>query len=244
MVAVLRNGGSQFPSAEQVGPEGLVAVGGDLSRERLLAAYGQGIFPWFAAGEPVMWWSPDPRTVLFPSKIRVSRSLRRSLRKGQFEIRFDTCFPDVIAACAAPRKSEKQTWITAAMIHAYCDLHAAGVAHSVEAWRDGVLVGGLYGIALGRVFCGESMFSVRNNASKVAMACLDRLLCETGFEMMDCQMYTPHLGSLGAQAMPRRRYLEKLKDWSGKPPPRTPWPAIARSSANFDAWRRPANSPD
>lgn len=236
----------QFPDPEQAlpKPNGLLAAGGDLSPARVLAAYRQGIFPWYQDGQPILWWSPDPRAVIPVGRMHISRGLRRLLRSGRYQLSLDQDCAGVINGCMGPRNGRAGTWITVDMRLAYLELHDMGHVHSIEVWDDHTLVGGLYGIALGRVFCGESMFSVHKNASKVAMACLDRLLCETGFEMMDCQMYTPHLGSLGAQAMSRRRYLEKLKDWSGKPPTRTPWPAIARSSANFDAWRRPANSPD
>lgn len=222
MITVLRDGGTHFPCAEQVGPEGLVAVGGDLSRERLLAAYRHGIFPWFAAGEPVLWWSPDPRIVLFPSKLHLSRALRRTLRRGEFEIRFDTCFPDVIEACAAPRKDAHETWITKSMIHAYCDLHDAGVAHSVEAWRDGTLAGGLYGVALGSMFFGESMFARRTDASKVALVALCRQLQARDHALIDCQVPSGHLERLGATPIPRQQFLARLRRAIDQPPA-GPW---------------------
>ncbi len=234
----------RFPDPEQALPEpnGLLAAGGDLSPARVLAAYRQGIFPWYEDGQPILWWSPDPRAVIPAGRMHISRGLRRLLRSGRYQLSLDQDCAGVIEGCTKPRTGRPGTWITRDMHAAYLELHHMGHVHSIEVWEDRVLIGGLYGVALGRVFCGESMFSQRNNASKVAMACLDRILDKAGFELMDCQMYTPHLASLGAQTMSRRRYLEKLRDWSGNPPTNPPWPTLARSSAQIDEWQTPDNS--
>jgi len=189
-------------------PDGLLAVGGDLSPERLIAAYRQGIFPWFEEGQPILWWSPDPRSVLHPSEVRVSRSLQRATRR--FDLVADSAFAEVMDACAAPRGSDASTWITADMKAAYCHLHELGIAHSMEAWQDGQLVGGLYGIALGRVFFGESMFHRVSDASKVAFVGLAHRLQRAGFELIDCQVQTGHLDSLGAQQVPRVDFERRL----------------------------------
>ncbi len=193
-------------------PNGLLAAGGDLTPERILDAYRPGIFPWFRPGDPVLWWSPDPRMVLFPSEFKLSRSLARVIRNGGFELRFDTAFESVMRACAEPRPGQNGTWIQEDMIAAYCALHELGYAHSVETWRDGELVGGLYGIAIGRMFYGESMFSREANASKVALAHLARQLEHWGFELIDCQMNTPHLASLGAREIPRTEFVARLQE--------------------------------
>lgn len=209
-------------------PNGLLAAGGDLSPTRLLAAYRRGIFPWFAAGDPVLWWSPDPRMVLFPSALKISRSLRKTLRNAPYTVRLDTAFDQVIAACAAtPRPGQSGTWITAGMQDAYGRLHALGYAHSVETWRDGRLIGGLYGIALGGAFYGESMFAHATDASKIAVAHLCRYLDRRGFGIIDCQMETAHLASLGARPIPRDDFVSRLALLvdSGDPPGR--WPAGA-----------------
>jgi leucyl/phenylalanyl-tRNA--protein transferase len=199
-----------FPSLEKATPEGLVAVGGDLSRGRLLTAYRQGIFPWYSEGQPILWWSPNPRTVLFTGKVRVSRSLRKTLRNGDLTITMDSAFEDVISACAAPRANESETWITDDMCFAYCDLYKQGDAHSVEVWHNNTLVGGLYGVALGDVFFGESMFSQENNASKVALVGLDWQLQQKNFRLIDCQVPSKHLFSLGAESIDRRQFLAEL----------------------------------
>jgi leucyl/phenylalanyl-tRNA--protein transferase len=191
-------------------PDGLLAVGGDLSPERLLNAYRRGIFPWYSDGQPILWWSPNPRTVLDPQQPRISRSLRKLLRQGRFETSYDRCFAEVIRACAAPRGSETGTWITDAMMQAYITLHQLGHAHSIECWQDGELVGGLYGISIGRVFFGESMFSRARDASKVAFVQLTRQLVDWQFGLIDCQVYTSHLASLGAQSIPREQFLQHL----------------------------------
>ncbi|HHH13116.1 MAG TPA: leucyl/phenylalanyl-tRNA--protein transferase [Thiolapillus brandeum] len=198
------------PATAETEPDGLLAVGGDLSPARLVNAYRQGIFPWYSAGQPILWWSPDPRMVLFPERLHVSRSLRRTLRRGTFEVTFDRDFGAVIRACAAPREGQGGTWITPEMIDAYETLHRLGLAHSVEAWHRGELAGGLYGVALGRLFFGESMFSAVSDASKVAFVQLVRTLQALGCPMIDCQVHTDHLESLGAELVPRRHFLQLL----------------------------------
>jgi leucyl/phenylalanyl-tRNA--protein transferase len=191
-------------------PPGLLAVGASLDPDCLLRAYRRGIFPWYEAGQPILWWSPDPRLVLFPERLRISRSLRRTLRNGGFEVSCDRAFAAVVRACGEPREAGAGTWITAEMAAAYETLHRLGYAHSVEAWHEGRLVGGLYGVALGRVFFGESMFHRRSDASKVAFAALVRRLRVAGFEMIDCQMETGHLLSLGAETLSRAAFVECL----------------------------------
>ncbi len=211
-------------------PNGLLAVGGDLAPERLLAAYRRGIFPWYSPGEPILWWSPDPRMVLFPAEFKVSRSLGRTLRRGGYEVRLDTAFAQVIAACAqTPRRGQHGTWIVPEMQAAYRRLHELGLAHSVETWVDGELVGGLYGIALGRMFYGESMFSWRSDASKIAVAHLARYLERLGFGMVDCQMHTAHLASLGAREIPRDDFIARLDALVAAGPAPGPWPAADAS---------------
>jgi len=187
-------------------PNGLLAVGGDLRAERLLAAYRQGIFPWYGDGQPILWWSPDPRLVLFPGALRRSRSLRKRLRQGRYRVSANRAFEDVVRGCAAPRPRQAGTWITDEMAAAYVELHAAGHAHSLECWDGDRLVGGLYGVAIGAVFFGESMFSRASDASKVALA----TLCECGYALVDCQLPNPHLARLGAAPVPRERFLALL----------------------------------
>jgi len=193
-------------------PNGLLAAGADLSPERLLAAYRQGIFPWYAEGEPILWWSPDPRMVLMPHELKVSRSLRKALRRRDYEVRADTCFRAVMQACAEPRPEQGGTWISAGMIAAYCALHEQGLAHSIETWIDGELAGGLYGVALGRMFYGESMFTHAADASKIALVHLVRQIERWHFGMIDCQMHTRHLASLGAREIPRADFMRKLQE--------------------------------
>lgn len=214
-----------FPPVERAlsDPNGLLAAGADLSVARLLEAYRHGIFPWFSAGQPVLWWSPDPRMVLFPAELRVSRSLAKTLRNGRFEIRSDTVFREVIDGCSQPRQEQPGTWITPEMIDAYGELHRAGFAHSIETWRDGELVGGLYGIALGRAFFGESMFMRATDASKVALVALVRQLELWGFGMVDCQMNTAHLASLGAREIPRAEFTRRLRELIHYSPVPAPW---------------------
>ena len=210
-----------FPPPERAlrEPDGLLAAGGDLSPERLLAAYRRGIFPWYSPGQPILWWSPNPRAVLEPKNFRRSRSLDKSIRNRGYEIRLDSAFEAVMRACGSTTLRPQGTWISQAMISAYGRLHAAGYGHSVETWRDGRLVGGLYGVAFGRVFCGESMFSIERDASKVALQHLCDELNARGYELIDCQMSTPHLLSLGASAIPRTEYLARLAT-AGAPPDR------------------------
>jgi leucyl/phenylalanyl-tRNA--protein transferase len=207
-----------FPPVERAlkSPNGLLAAGGELSEPRLLEAYRNGIFPWFNPGEPVLWWSPDPRMVLIPNEFRISRSLARFLRNGHLEVRCDTVFEQVMRGCAAPRMKNRieqpGTWISEDMVKAYCLLHRHGYAHSVETWLDGKLVGGVYGVSIGRMFYGESMFSGIKNASKVALAHLSRQLERWEFGMIDCQMSTPHLVSLGAREIPRSEFIADLQE--------------------------------
>ena len=205
---------SLFPPVDQATEEGLLAIGGDLSPERLLQAYRLGIFPWYSEGQPILWWSPDPRAVLYPSKLKISRSLTKTLRKGVYTITYDLAFSNVIRNCAAPRSADvtEGTWITSDMIRAYTHLHELGYAHSVETWRDGKLVGGLYGLALGHGFFGESMFSRSSDASKVALVGLVHYLQQYCFEFVDCQLPSPHIMRLGAEAVPRARFLTELQN--------------------------------
>lgn len=200
-----------FPPAHLASEGGLLAVGGDLSQERLLLAYRQGIFPWYAEGEPILWWSPDPRLVLHPDHIKVSRSLNRTMRKGVFQVTMDRAFAQVIQACARTRLERgESTWIVDDMIRAYCGLHEDGFAHSVEAWFEGKLAGGLYGISLGGCFFGESMFTQVSNASKVAFIRLARQLSDWSFTLIDCQVTTGHLIRFGAGEVPRSVFLKQL----------------------------------
>jgi leucyl/phenylalanyl-tRNA--protein transferase len=206
-----------FPPVHLATEEGLLAVGGDLSPERLILAYKNGIFPWYNPGEPILWWSPDPRLVLFPKELHISRSLRRVLRKEIFQVTFNTRFREVIAACAnTERPTGTGTWITGEMAAAYSRLNDLGYAHSVETWRDGRLVGGLYGIALGRCFFGESMFSHVSNASKVAFVTLVKRLKTLDFKLIDCQVHTQHLVSLGAREIPRKEFIKRIRAGMGK----------------------------
>lgn len=193
-------------------PNGLLAAGGDLSPQRLIAAYRCGIFPWFNEGDPILWWSPDPRMVLFPPELKISRSLRKTLKKANYTIRADSAFNQVVRACAEPRKERPGTWIHDEMIAAYTALHEMGLAHSIETWMEGELVGGLYGVAQGKMFFGESMFSRTTDASKVAFVHLVRHLERRGFKMIDCQMKTAHLASFGAREISREEFSLKLKE--------------------------------
>ena len=235
-----------FPPLHRASREfnGLLAAGGDLAPERLLAAYRRGIFPWFNPGEPILWWSPDPRMVLFPNEFKLSRSLKKSLARADYTVRVDTAFARVMRECAAPRDGAAGTWISERMIAAYTALHEAGYAHSIETWRKGdrdpgdagetenltpsgeSLVGGLYGVAIGRVFFGESMFARQTDASKIALAHLVRWLRAQDFAVIDCQMSTPHLASLGAREIPRDSFAELL-DINCEQPCFTAWRALA-----------------
>lgn len=213
MLTCLQRDSLNFPPLERAlrDPNGLLAVGGDLLPERLIQAYRHGCFPWYQAGQPILWWSPAPRTVLFPHELHVSRSLRKVLRQERFQVSFDQDFSAVIQACAGPRDYADGTWITPEMRKAYQELHRRGIAHSVEVWQSGTLVGGLYGLAIGQLFFGESMFSHTDNASKVGFATLVRRLEQWGFVLIDCQMPTGHLQSLGARSIPRTEFSDFLK---------------------------------
>lgn len=203
-----------FPPVDAALSDGLLAVGGDLSVDRLLLAYRSGIFPWFNEEDPILWWSPDPRCVLFPEGLKVSKSMKALLKKEAFDFRMDTDFEQTIISCATvPREGQPGTWITPDIAAAYIALHQQGYAHSAEAWQDGQLVGGLYGVLLGKVFFGESMFSRVSNASKYAFIRLVQQLQDQGIRMIDCQMHTPHLESLGAELIPRSRFIRLLKDY-------------------------------
>ncbi|NNF99029.1 MAG: leucyl/phenylalanyl-tRNA--protein transferase [Desulfobacteraceae bacterium] len=200
-----------FPPAHMATSEGLLAVGGDLSMDRLLLAYQHGIFPWYSEGEPILWWSPDPRLVLYPNELHVSRRLKRSLKKNKFTITMDDAFEQVIGCCAnTPRRASEGTWITPSMNEAYIKLHRKGYAHSVETWDGDKLVGGLYGVSLGRAFFGESMFSHANDASKAALVHLANHLKQNAFDFIDCQIRTDHLLRLGAREVPRKQFLNGL----------------------------------
>jgi leucyl/phenylalanyl-tRNA--protein transferase len=212
-----------FPPPEAA-EDGLLAVGGDLQPERLLLAYSQGIFPWYSRGQPILWHSPDPRMVLPADQIHVPRSLRKTLRKGLYRVTLDTAFRDVIGACASARRpGQRGTWITPAMKEAYVTLHRMGYAHSVEAWRDGRLAGGLYGVSLGAAFFGESMFARAPDASKVAFAGVVEQLRRWGITLIDCQVYTDHLARFGAMEWPRRDYLAALRRALARPTRMGPW---------------------
>lgn len=218
-------------------PNGLLAAGRDLSVRTLLEAYGQGIFPWFSEGEPILWWSPDPRMVLYPRELHVSRSLARRLRRPGYVVTTDTAFPDVVRGCAAPREDQEGTWITDQMAAAYLRLHIAGFAHSVETWMDGVLAGGLYGVSIGRAFFGESMFAHRADASKIAFVHLVRHLERLGIGLIDCQLQTAHLASFGAREIPRRQFAIELRDLVTHVHTPGPWTLttdddVARSAAS------------
>jgi leucyl/phenylalanyl-tRNA---protein transferase len=209
-----------FPHPELAEKDGLLAVGGDLSEERILLAYSLGIFPWYTSGLPILWWSPDPRLVLFPADLRVSRSLRQTIRKGIFRVTVDNAFDEVIRSCEnVHRRKEGDTWITRGMINAYTCLHKSGYAHSVESWHEGELVGGLYGVSMGKVFFGESMFTRKSDASKVAFVMLVRQLIQWDIRFIDCQVTTQHLIQFGARNIPRKAFLKMLKEALAAPAP-------------------------
>ena len=203
-----------FPAVDTalVEPNGLLCMGGNLQPETILTAYSRGVFPWYSEGQPILWWSPDPRMVLLPDEFKVSKSLAKTIRAGKFEVRFNTAFADVMAACAAPRGQYAGTWILPAMQAAYTNLHHIGFAHSAETWRDGKLVGGLYGIAMGRMFYGESMFARETDASKVAFVAMVEKLTRDGFQLIDCQQETRHLASFGARPIPRKKFTQQLQE--------------------------------
>ena len=217
--------GDEFPPLVRAlrEPNGLIAAGGDLSIAMLLKAYSHGIFPWFGEDDPIYWWSPDPRMVLFPDELRITRSMRKILRNKAFEVTVDRDFHQVILECAGPRRDTQETWITPDMVDAYLDLHRAGYAHSVETRVDGQLVGGLYGVAIGRAFFGESMFTRVSNASKIALVTLTRQLLAWDFGIIDCQMRTGHLASLGAREIPRAQFAQRLIQLVDYAPVPGPW---------------------
>lgn len=219
MLTWLQRDSLEFPPLNKAlrEPNGLLAAGGDLQPERLIQAYRHGCFPWFQDGQPILWWSPDPRTVLLPEELHISRSLGKLLRQGRYQVTFDQAFAEVIQACAAPRSYAAETWITTPMQQAYLELHKRGFAHSVEVWSAGELVGGLYGLAMGQLFFGESMFSRADNASKVGFATLVERLKVWGFVLIDCQMPTEHLLSLGARSIPRAEFADYLSKHLDRP---------------------------
>jgi leucyl/phenylalanyl-tRNA--protein transferase len=220
-----RTPNQDFPATETAltDPDGLLAAGGCLSSQRIINAYKQGIFPWYSPGEPILWWSPNPRLVLFPKKLYISRSLKKTIRKGNFKITFDQAFSQTMQYCAAPRDDETGTWITEEMYLAYTQLHQQGIAHSFEAWLDEELVGGVYGIAIGQVFFGESMFHKKTDASKVAFCCLLQHLAEWGYQLIDCQVHTSHLSSLGAEKIERDIFSKLLKKYCSIQPNEKAW---------------------
>ena len=219
MLTWLQRDELSFPPLEKAmrEPNGLLAAGGDLSPARLLAAYRHGCFPWYQDGQPLLWWSPDPRTVLYPDELHVSRSLRKKMRQGVFTVTFDQAFKDVIEGCAGPRDYSDGTWITTPMQDAYIELHRLGAAHSVEVWQNDQLVGGLYGLAMGQLFFGESMFSRTTDASKAGFVTLVERLKEWGFKLIDCQMPTEHLASFGSRSIPRHVFAETLDKYLDEP---------------------------
>ncbi|MGV8863473.1 MAG: leucyl/phenylalanyl-tRNA--protein transferase [Pseudomonas sp.] len=219
MLTWLQRNSLTFPPLEKAmrEPNGLLAAGGDLSADRLIQAYRHGCFPWFQEGQPILWWSPDPRTVLFPEELHISRSLSKILRQNRYQVTFDRDFMAVIQACAAPRDYADGTWITDSMQSAYLELHRRGYAHSVEVWEQDTLVGGLYGLAIGQLFFGESMFSRADNASKVGFATLVERLKAWGFVLIDCQMPTEHLHSFGARAITRTTFADYLRQHLDQP---------------------------
>jgi len=217
--------GDPFPPVERAleEPNGLLAAGADLSEARLLDAYASGIFPWYSDGQPVLWWSPDPRMVLVPAELRIPRSLKKRLARRDYEVRADGAFEQVIRACAAPRRGQEGTWITEDMVEAYVRLHRSGHAHSVETWIGGQLAGGLYGVELGGMFYGESMFARAPDASKIALAHLARQLERRGCGLIDCQMTTPLLARFGAREIPRAEFMGRLKQLVRHTPAARAW---------------------
>lgn len=214
-----------FPPVENAldEPDGLLAVGGCLSPSRIINAYRHGIFPWFSPDQPILWWSPNPRLILFPNNLKLSRSLQKKIRKGVFSVTFDTAFPEVVEACSGPRLDQTGTWITDEMKKAYNKLHRMGYAHSIEAWCNGQIVGGLYGISIGQVFFGESMFHWKTDASKVAFAFLVDALIKWRYQLIDCQVQTSHLVSLGAEEISRNQFTYLINDLCNKYPDRNAW---------------------
>ncbi len=233
-----------FPPADSAlaSPNGLLAAGGDLAPERLLYAYRHGIFPWFEDGQPILWWSPDPRAVLRPADFHLQRRLRRTLRTSPLQLSFNAAFADVMLACAERRRRRHHgTWITGGMLDAYTELHRLGWAHSVEVWRESELIGGIYGLVIGRAFFGESMFSRVSNASKIAMLALCRELVQRDFVLLDCQVPSPHLQTLGAVPVPRRRFLEELRSACSPASRLDGWPQrTSAASALVESRPRPS----
>ena len=224
-----------FPSPDKARDD-LIAIGGDLTLDRLLSAYRSGIFPWYEEDSPILWWSPDPRMALFPEEFHCSRRLLRTLKSDAFQVTVDTAFAQVIRECARIRRAgQRGTWITPEMQEAYIALHCAGHAHSVESWCDGALAGGLYGVHVGACFCGESMFSLVADASKVALAVLARMVPAWGITMIDCQMSTPHLHRLGGRLIPRRAYLRRLRKGLDATPPPSAWTLDTPPSVLFSS---------
>jgi len=216
-----------FPPVELASRSGLLAVGGDLSPDRLVLAYREGIFPWFSEDEPILWWSPDPRFVLFPEELRISRSMKKVLRRGTFRLTCDRAFHEVIEGCRQPRRGQRGTWITEEMVGAYRRLHDLGLAHSVETWFAGALVGGIYGVSLGSCFFAESMFTKVSNASKAALIHLVDFLRSRNFALIDCQVYTRHVQSLGARMIPRTLFLEIISEALHRPTLQGNWGEMA-----------------
>ncbi|MCH7830074.1 MAG: leucyl/phenylalanyl-tRNA--protein transferase [Proteobacteria bacterium] len=214
-------------------PEGLLAAGGDLNTDRLLYAYRKGIFPWYEEGQPLLWWSPNPRCVFLPGDLHISRRTLRELRRSTAEIRVNTAFAEVVRACAGPRRSQQGTWITQDMMRAYQQLHKLGWAHSIEVWQSGKLSGGLYGLAIGKVFFGESMFSLTSNASKIALLLLARQLDSAAFELLDCQVVSSHLRSLGARCISRGDFAQRLNSACHPALRFENWPARAMSCSQL-----------
>ena len=213
-----------FPPPHLASKDGLLAVGGDLSKKRLILAYRMGIFPWFSDGDPILWWSPDPRLVLHPHEIKISKTLKKIIKKNIFSVTMDWAFDEVISQCAQVRLQKKQgTWIVKDMIDAYCKLHRCGFAHSVEVWQQGELAGGLYGVSLGKCFFGESMFTRVSNASNVALVKLAKYLSELSFDLIDCQVATAHLIRFGAREIPRKLFLNQLRVSLNAPTRRGKW---------------------
>lgn len=223
-----------FPDPEHAlaEPNGLLAFGGDLSPQRLVAAYSNGIFPWYSEGDPLLWWSPDPRCMFATDGVHASRSLEKFLHRCAWQWSMDRAFEDVVRACASPREGQQGTWITPDIITAYTNLHMLGYAHSLEVWDEDLLIGGIYGVSVGRMFSAESMFSRRSNASKVALVVFARVLRECSFPWIDAQVPNPHLLRMGAQTLPRKRFLAELARLAAEPPPRD-WPRVQSPVATF-----------
>jgi len=234
---------NEFPDVETAlrEPDGLLAAGGDLSADRLLTAYRRGIFPWYDAGQPILWWAPDPRCILRPADLRISRRVAQYARKSTLALKFNRAFGDVIRACAGERRSQQDTWITAEMISAYEQLHASGWAHSIEVWDGRQLVGGIYGVCIGRVFFGESMFSAVDNASKFALLGLSSHMLANGLELIDCQVVSQHLVTLGATTVPRQEFTAVLAELCSPATPCSGWPSESRPVAeSLHNWRSAA----